>query len=1205
MRNQMTVAICLISALTVRAGAPNTDTRALMDSTGARAAFDGDRLTALFGKPLASNTASDPMDDFVDDFVTTTSTKFGVSNPTLVFDKKDNCTSSFTVYTYTQEIESLPVFSSVLKLKVLHGSPDKITYAGIRLFEPPATALPADVITAAQAETEVSTSDDYDHLTNFSTAEKVVFVSENGKMYRAWSLSGSEGMEAYLFMVDTNSGEIITAIDLFVEAGVDVSGTVAGYISPCCGSPAGTPNEKLCPSTVGTCPADPTCDAEDDCETADQEEGCCCAAFNPSNICTPDPVSIPLSSIRVQAFPGEACSMIDENDTPIDTVFTDENGDYVFSDIDEAVTIVSHLVGGAEPDQDLLVLSNCGGIQTIPCTEATLVACDESLSTAAPSTNVVLNDLVFAPPTASAFEDLEIAQVNGLAYAQATRDWMGDLNASFASTDTQVDIAVNLDINCGAEFVAALQLNNLNPIILFAHADPPPGPTCENNTAISTLIAHEYGHYIQFTFNGLPPNEPDFKAFREGYADTVFSLSLNTPCLAGDLRIENGDFCSRQVDTADRILGEGVGSHEQGLALAGAFWDTRKRLIDRFEEPPAASNPELSAKRVIDQLFSDFSCLMIGELNQNTLIEVLIADDDDGDFLGNGSPNDDEILASFVGTGVDQHGWMTPVCASDHLHVEWDGPSGDPVEGIDYEVDCSLFPPNIKLISTEKGGDFVVAWRIGRSDGGNIGNITTDWVGTAANIVVEIGTLSGFPVRDLDGIDIDAESATTHSSIVLDLTGDLKVDAKCNPDSNGNGGRISGTIAGDAGRIEAEAIGQGILAGDLDIDGRLRSASLAKHVSGSKLICGTLTEDVVILDDSDGNITIDKIDGGSITVNGDYSGLMKITAVEISDPGMAGEKEPKIQVDSLSGSIAVLGGSFLVGSIEVGTETVSGDVSSTGLIRSDSKLSGEIVVHGDVAGTIDLNNQLGGTLTITGDLSGDVESDSVGVSGVIDIDGDQSGDIDVLGDVLSGADISVFGTSSGNITVTGDVADVIDLGGDLSGDVTFGSLTGTGGLVVSGSASGTVEITGDTAQSSLIHVDGGVLDDGGEILVQGDHDGEIRIDEGMEALALIHVGGLEANGVIDINNKSAAVIIEGDIRVEPAGPIVTDVVFDGQINIFNGPPPETKWLGRLEVVGCHNTTDDLDICIEPTNLGRISISQPGCSNTVTYSCVTP
>ena len=72
------------------------------------------------------------------------------------------------------------------------------------------------------------------HLTNFTNAQdadKVIFEDSSETLHRAWAFYGSDDDEAYLFFVDTSSGDIIDAYDQIFEG--SVSGTVSGYATPC------------------------------------------------------------------------------------------------------------------------------------------------------------------------------------------------------------------------------------------------------------------------------------------------------------------------------------------------------------------------------------------------------------------------------------------------------------------------------------------------------------------------------------------------------------------------------------------------------------------------------------------------------------------------------------------------------------------------------------------------------------------------------------------------------------------------------------------------------------------------------------------------------------------------------------------------------------------------------------------------------------
>ena len=122
-------------------GAPHVPipaTQALLDANpGLRGMTHGEHLVALYGVPFATD--SDPettTDEFVEAFLAQHADALGVEGVTLVVKDKINIRNDkFTVYTYLQTIEGLPVHGSVVKIPVLLGEMERVGYVGMRLEE--------------------------------------------------------------------------------------------------------------------------------------------------------------------------------------------------------------------------------------------------------------------------------------------------------------------------------------------------------------------------------------------------------------------------------------------------------------------------------------------------------------------------------------------------------------------------------------------------------------------------------------------------------------------------------------------------------------------------------------------------------------------------------------------------------------------------------------------------------------------------------------------------------------------------------------------------------------------------------------------------------------------------------------------------------------------------------------------------------------
>lgn len=365
--------------------APSPKTRTFLAARPAmRPMVRNERLIALYGTPLAVD--SDPATDtdaFVTSFLQQNGDALGVDDCVLELRNKINTRNDkFTVYTYRQKVEGLPVHGSVVKIPVVLGATEKIVYSGMHLVQHPPTPLPADVISAADAITVVAGSREHRHLTEFTAAEKVIYEAADGSLHRAWRFSGHGHIESYLFFVDTSSAEILEVQDQVIHG--DVSGTVMGY------------------GTLCTPPDHPTCPN-------------CCYADNPENS-----ESCPQQADMV----GVQVSVVDG---PVK--YTGEGGSYVFFDLPDGqeVTVESRLIGEWVTVQNHSYYGLTAGPE--------LTASEPAIP---PQQHV---DLVFNPTGDGCPvwpSEFGTAQVNVFLAVQDTHDWLKDLQPAFTAIDKNI-----------------------------------------------------------------------------------------------------------------------------------------------------------------------------------------------------------------------------------------------------------------------------------------------------------------------------------------------------------------------------------------------------------------------------------------------------------------------------------------------------------------------------------------------------------------------------------------------------------------------------------------------------------------------------------------------------------------------------------------------------------------------------------------------
>lgn len=175
------------------------------------------------------------------------------------------------------------------------------------------------------------------------------------------------------------------------------------------------------------------------------------------------------------------------------------------------------------------------------------------------------------------------------------------------------------------------------------------------NDACSSIIAHEYGHFI---VNQLGLSQA---AFGEGFGDSVAVLFTDHSCFAPDF-VDGAPTCLRQYaaggDSANRKYPcDGPSIYDCGAVLAGLWWDLRNEFV-------AAYGSVIGLERV-RQLFVEWAIMTNGGVGMNaahrlTLREILVvnAGGDDPDT----APDRALICAAALKHGLALDLWPPPTC---------------------------------------------------------------------------------------------------------------------------------------------------------------------------------------------------------------------------------------------------------------------------------------------------------------------------------------------------------------------------------------------------------------------------------------------------------------------------------------------------------------------------------------------------------------
>jgi hypothetical protein len=221
------------------------------------------------------------------------------------------------------------------------------------------------------------------------------------------------------------------------------------------------------------------------------------------------------------------------------------------------------------------------------------------------------------------------SQSNAFYAVNEDRDWIRAANPADNKADFVHDANVNQASTCNAFYDGAS--------INFFSA----GGGC-NNTAYSTVITHEDGHWMNDQYG----SGNGFDGFGEGNADVLAMYVHDNPIVGDDFFTTGGDI--RTGLNLRQYCGDGNGGcygevHADGEVLMGVLWKVRANLNTSLGNTLGDTTSNL--------LWSGW----MNAYNQTTIHSVietqwLTLDDDNGN-LGDGTPNVNEIDAAFVTQG--------------------------------------------------------------------------------------------------------------------------------------------------------------------------------------------------------------------------------------------------------------------------------------------------------------------------------------------------------------------------------------------------------------------------------------------------------------------------------------------------------------------------------------------------------------------------
>ncbi len=276
------------------------------------------------------------------------------------------------------------------------------------------------------------------------------------------------------------------------------------------------------------------------------------------------------------------------------------------------------------------VFANANGDFTIPnggsgpvTVEGALVGRWSTVQDQAGSNHVITMNVTPPGPANMLFNpsptEFVTAQVNAFVHTEIVHNFAKSINSAYPGIDISIPTRVNINSTCNAYYSAST--------INFYRA----GGGCPN-TAYTTVVYHEYGHFIIAMGHNNPTGD-----YHEGVADVTATLLVDDPIVGRGFRGTPDSFV-RNVDTPNVQYPCSGESHQCGLVIAGAFWDAKRELQNTMGNQAGLNHARFL---YLNQI------LLSPSIDPGITIDVLTLDDDDGDIT-NGTPHYNEINAGFT-----------------------------------------------------------------------------------------------------------------------------------------------------------------------------------------------------------------------------------------------------------------------------------------------------------------------------------------------------------------------------------------------------------------------------------------------------------------------------------------------------------------------------------------------------------------------------
>ncbi len=222
------------------------------------------------------------------------------------------------------------------------------------------------------------------------------------------------------------------------------------------------------------------------------------------------------------------------------------------------------------------------------------------------------NNLLFNPKPPSSPNYLT-AQVNGVKYTADMHDFAKSAVPTMTAIDRKINVYVNRNASCNAFF-------NGSSIVFYRKRG-----SC-NNTASGSVVAHEYGHAIDWWNGGIGRNPATPS---EGFADVCSAFLLDHPVVGLDFRT-NGGFVRTALNSITwPYTGNSQQVHLVGQAYLGWAWNFLGNMRSKYG-------------KTLGKTLADKSVMKVAQANPRShydyILQTYIANDNDSN-LNNGTPD--------------------------------------------------------------------------------------------------------------------------------------------------------------------------------------------------------------------------------------------------------------------------------------------------------------------------------------------------------------------------------------------------------------------------------------------------------------------------------------------------------------------------------------------------------------------------------------